>query len=542
MRTEKANRFQALLVCIGMLAGILQGCAAKVPERSIKDYGEAVFGVYFMTSEPVLQENGKDYVNYWIASARAITLMYRENNYRKAAKIINCLMGTFSRNGYFPRADYKSYNTFEYGWASCLDAPPAAVAAQMLYEHTGKAKYKRFVSQLMEYIPTNVSEHGFIATANGKRWLFEYAETDTDAENGAFVLNGSMVGTLSTCILASYFSDEGLRQLVTESTENYKAMMENYLYDNNEWCYYMLNRKTVNQPHYVLFEIRLCEALYALTQDTFYQEQAELRRSMLLRWYKAYVYQDKTDGRTYVTMLRGGAPHYYNNDLYATRLELYDEGGELLKSEVMSGREREYGVIRVEMPENASKTVWLVDRYPDVPLFSVCLGELQLEEGYPVNPSDHILDTVLNANADGAFSEDGELVLTNKTGTANVVGTFSAPASGDPETVFVIEFENYSPCECSMNLVLYDQTGLGISRTLLPLQYGKCYAAFSVLGFVQKETSLCDVASFNLRLYTNSIPDDTEYSLRIKNIYAFQNTWEYLQYMEQSEYLPLWRE
>ena len=538
MRTAKTKRPLAILLCIGILLGILQGCMFKRQGESIKDFGDTVFNVFLSSSKPELQENGKDYVSYWVAASYAITRMYLKKDYRTSAKIVDRLMDTFSRYGCFPRPAYQSY---AYGWVCSMDAPPVAVAALMLYDRTGKTKYRDFVLQLKEYMLKDVSEHGFTAEVNGKRWLFEYAEMHTNEENGAFVLNGSMLGTMAVSMLAVYLHDEELQELVEESTENYKEMMDLFLYEDNTWCYYMLNRKTVNQPHYVLFEIRVCEALYELTKDSFYQEQASLRRSMLLQWYKAYVYPDPADGKTYLTMLRGGAPHYYYNDLYATRLDMYDDAGILKKSDVMFGRELDFAVIRTEMPDNVSKVTWTIDRTKEKPLYSVSLGELQVEKGYAVDPSDYILETELNAKADGMIHENGEVVLVKDTGTANVIGQFSRAASGDMETIFVIELENDSDCTCSMNIVLYDSNGLGISRTLLPLQYGKCSAAFSLLGFVQKETALCDVASFNLRIYTNSIPDDTEYALRINHIYAFQNTWEYMQYLEQSDYIPLWR-
>lgn len=522
---------------------ILTTSAAEVGDSknenigSIADYGDTVLNIYMVLLDgmPQMQENGIDFVNYWMSAAYAITKMYKYNDYATAAAIVDCMMDTFSRNGYFPRP---AYSTFAYGWVSGMDAPPIAIASQMLYEHTGEEKYKDFALQLLDFIPKDVSEHGFTASVNGKRWLFEYADTRTNDANGKFVLNGSMVATLSTSILADYFNSEKLRVLVEESTENYKEMMDQYLFRNHEWCYYMLNTKTVNQPHYVIFEIRLCDALFEMTGDAFYQEQAAIRREMLLRYYKGYLYTDDTGSHSF-SFLRGGAPHYYYNDLYETKVDMFDDAGQLIKTETVGGRKLTDAVIQASIPEGVSKVTWTAKSGT---LFSVLIGELQLENGYDVVSSEYAANVDLAASADGAFNNEGDLVLINNTGKANLTGKLPAPVPSDPETIFVIEFDNLSDLNCTMDMTLYDSAGSALNRTLIQLQSGKCFAAFGLPGFLQKETDLIDISSFRLRVFTTAIPKDTESKLRIGNVYVFHNTWEYMQYCKQTDCTALWRE
>lgn len=136
---------------------------------NVLDYGEIVFNPLmrepeYADSKLSLQENGMDYTNYWVQTVIAITALYKEDNIEYAENIIQNEIRTFEKYGFFPRPEYID---FEYGWVSCMDAPVIGVAAQMLYEKTGKSEYKDFVYKLVEYIKKDVTEHGFVAKVGG---------------------------------------------------------------------------------------------------------------------------------------------------------------------------------------------------------------------------------------------------------------------------------------------------------------------------------------------------------------------------------------
>ena len=210
MRSAKSHLLQAASFLL--IAAILAALAVRPastqapPQTSMHDYSETVYSPVmsdtkynFSGTKLDLQENGLDYVNYWVQASIAITTLLNNGVTDDVRAVIDCLMGTFFRNGYFPRPPYQD---FEYGWVSSMDTPVIAVLAQMMYEETNDTKYKDFVTQLSDYMTKNVSEHGYIAQIHGQPWLFEYADTNTTAETGEFVLNGSLLGTLCTAMVA----------------------------------------------------------------------------------------------------------------------------------------------------------------------------------------------------------------------------------------------------------------------------------------------------------------------------------------------------
>lgn len=123
--------------------------------NELNDVGDSFFG---------LQNNGKDYVNYYIAASNAISMIieYREDDNNKAyleeaISVEKSLMETFKRNGCFPRPEYKDYKD---GWVSSMDAPTIMVLTQMIYEITGEEQYQNFKNELKEYVLHDTSRGG----------------------------------------------------------------------------------------------------------------------------------------------------------------------------------------------------------------------------------------------------------------------------------------------------------------------------------------------------------------------------------------------
>ena len=135
-----------ILLCVIIVSLFLHLNDKNRISNKISDYNDIVFMALasedsFSELKLSIQDNGKDYYNYWAVSVTAITEI-RDGNIEKAIEIIDRNIDTFYHYGYFPRPAYKS---LDYGWVSCMDAPVVGVASQMLYEITGDEKYEQFV-------------------------------------------------------------------------------------------------------------------------------------------------------------------------------------------------------------------------------------------------------------------------------------------------------------------------------------------------------------------------------------------------------------
>ena len=509
---------------------------------SIWEYSDTVYdpmliGESVPDIEFYMQENGLDFVNYWVMTSAGIGDLRSGDatQLEKVEEILSSLMGTFERNGYFPRP---AYDEFEYGWVSAMDAPPIAVLAQMMYEKTGDEKYQSFVSELSEYMLKDVSEYGYIAKIDGERWLFEYANADTDAESGLFVLNGSMLGTLGTAMIAQATANQDLLELVESQTRLYEKMMPRFWYEDDSWCYYSLRDSTVNQPHYIIFEIRLLKALAEVTEESFYQQEAQRRIDLLKSYYKIYVYEE--NGSQQYMFLRSGAPHYYYTDIYTTELVFFDQNDRELDRQQLAENDPETACMVGEYPPGTERIEWHI-----IPseLWSLDMGDLaimQVDDSINMEPI--LLDCDYTASSDGAVVDsvlqiDSELSEEER---CNFMGTFSQPISTSAEKIYALEVNNQSDTSFSANIVLYSADGTAISWYLKPILPGKNLLVFSPLGCSEYgRNPITDIDFFNLRLYTVGM-EDVSAEIEIGNLMEFNNTLSFANELTSTEYCINW--
>ena len=493
--------------------------------------------VNFSPEKLSMQKNGLDYENYWVQASIGVSMVLGKGSLEGAKSITDCLMGTFARNGYFPRPEYRG---LPFGWVSSMDAPVIAVLAQLVYEKTGEIKYQEFVSQLSEYMTKDVSEHGYIAQINKKSWLFEYADAATTQETGWFVLNGSLVGTLGTAMIASVTDNRELWKLVQEQTELYQEMMPEYWYADNSWCYYMLNEPTVNTPHYVIFEIRLFQALADVTGVDFYAKEAQRRIDVMKSSYQLYLYD--ADGGCQYVFLRGGMPHYYYTDIYDTELVFFAADGTVIKRDRMEGRDYANAWMTGEFPEEAVRVEWNV--VPNA-LWSVNMGELNLvrmvtADAVPTAP----LSISYTSDRDGIITDRTLLIRPDYSDElrAELEGLLSSPISISPQDIFAFELENLSEETLSANIVLYDSNSFGMGRYVQSLVPGKNLVTFALPGFQNygKDT-LQDLAFFILRIYTNEMTE-AEAVVQVGNFYQLKNQLQLRNLTLSSNYQIKWGE
>lgn len=232
----------------------------RIMHDSVFDFNKDVWKTYIYASDMSsfnehngLQTNKVDYINYATRASTAVTELYEYNSgnrkdvdrFNKALYILNNLKNTFYRYGFFPRP---AYENFQYGWVSSMDAPVVALAAQMAYEITDDEQWSSFRNDLLSYCKKNTKEHGFLLQEkDGNIWPLEYAEQSTTEENAEYVINGSLFGYQALEMLASVCEDKELYGILDKILYNYEKKSPDYIYNNEEWLWYSLNPKIINQ-------------------------------------------------------------------------------------------------------------------------------------------------------------------------------------------------------------------------------------------------------------------------------------------------------
>ena len=517
-----------ILLCVIIVSLFLHLNDKNRISNKISDYNDIVFMALasedsFSELKLSIQDNGKDYYNYWAVSVTAITEI-RDGNIEKAIEIIDRNIDTFYHYGYFPRPAYKS---LDYGWVSCMDAPVVGVASQMLYEITGDEKYEQFVRDVSEYILSDVSEHGFVSDIGGSKWIFEYANTQTNKENGEFVLNGSLLGTLTIEILAQITENKDLERLVNSSIKSYEQYFSKYWYSDDSWCYYKLNELRVNQPHYVIYEIRLLDALYEVTGKSIFNKESRKRRELLKSYYTLVV--DECDKYTFI---RAGAPHYYYMDIHDTILNFYNNEGQLLTRDICSGSSGDKFYMQGVMPQNTSSIQWIIQTKH----WSVDMGDLVTKYNtFSVDLKDREIPVTFNASGDVELNGGGsQLKVYYNTGKLTISGKLDQLISIEKDDIVLIEFKNMSDITIeTTNVIVYDEKDNSASRYLTEITPGNSVIFFSPIGFVQSDVDYSKITGFNVRLYTVPLKYAVGADIEIGNVYKFNNQFEYYQYLEE---------
>ncbi len=287
-----------------------------------------------------LQDNGKDYVNYWIIAERGInySLAYKNNPtkidaLKESESILNSLMKTYNSYGKFPRPEYSDQN-LGYGWVSAMDAPTIMLLSQMIYEITGKDQYGEFVNDLKEYVIRDIDDGGFNYNIShylwekDKTWPLEYASADLDSSKYLYVNNGAIVGFLGCKIMALVDNDSEFERYCDNVEKAYESSKEDFLYEKYPWAYYMLNKRTVMQPHYMIFEERLFDAGSKICKSSYWADGYQYRRNAMKSVLNLEFH--KTDKGDIGIMRRACAPHSYLIDVYNTEVEFLDQQNNII--------------------------------------------------------------------------------------------------------------------------------------------------------------------------------------------------------------------
>lgn len=538
------NRAISTILCICLM---FNSANYKNKTNSVFNWGRDAFDTligdttFDVDDYAGFQDNSVDYINYWINASNAVGLLCNsyydndDNALDNAKVIVDNLMSTYYRYGYFPRPQYDKYS---YGWVSSMDSPVILLATQMLYEITGDKKYESYRDDLKELIMKTTKENGFIYNEGDDFWMFEYADKNTDPITGYYVLNGSLVGYQALYMVANSIEDEDYIKLCEKQLKSYKKMCNQYWYVNEEWSYYMLNPKKVNPPHYLLFEKKLFETLYSIQGDEFFHEESTKRERALKGVLKLYSVKENGNRKFY--LLRACAPHPYQLDIYQTELEILDED----KNVIQTFYESSTGTVgALEFENGMFMTGNLKEEAVYYRIYSI---NGKYSDKYLIFESEiKNIDKTNNEKLNVAFNFSGDLKvsegslrldknITDDT-KGNVIIDFYKSVPKDVESYIGIEVEVKEGDKIPVSIVLYDVKGSGVVRYYTPLVNGKNLILLSFLGFVDSH-EIDDISRVMIRLHSANISEKENYFININDVYNFNNSTEVHDYISHSEY------
>lgn len=213
------------------------------------------------------------------------------------------------------------YGKLKAGWYSGMDSWSFPLLLVGLWQETGRIEYRSLAEKLIREVARDVEAGGTVWRSSEGCWFSEYAWDGMSRKDEYQVLNGHLYALQAVHMLATALNNSELAQLYRCGVQATKKNSVRFLGDG-VWPLYMLNPRTIDPTHYVIYETMQFDALYLLDPDPFFREQAAARRAVLERHFP--VYARKVDDGYALTFSAVGAPHPYAIDTYALELECSD--------------------------------------------------------------------------------------------------------------------------------------------------------------------------------------------------------------------------
>lgn len=459
-------------------------------------------------------------------------------------QVTEILIGKYDlENAGMPRYGFP-YRDLLAGWWSGMAASLLALDLAYVYKATGNTRYR---SILEKYLPnlTEAPPNGGITWHNSDGcWFSEYAWEAMAEGDEYYVLNGHLYALQAIKMLAIELDDarfEGLYECGLNRTRATAAQ-----FHRRPWHRYMLNPRTIDPVHYVIFETIQFDALYDLDPQEFYLQEAEARRTSLRAFFPVYQY---FNGDRYNLVLPViGPPHPYDIDTYPIRARCEDEAGAELTFGNSLVNDDSLGPLQRGFA--AGSSVLRVNRCD---VYSDYLGRSQrIWSGSPVDvapPSDgHSLAFLESARWDavqtapGQFRIDPSIVTrpdepsnyANNQGRIEIELTDALILEAETDLIGIM-VEPDRNLAIGVGFAGTTSTGesLDIFRYYPPVEAGlKNLILLSKLGFDRGE-ELHSLKSATLVVYTAELKNTS--ALSLFEVRAFSNALELRQYLEEHE-------
>ena len=218
--------------------------------------------------------------------------------------------------------DYKyAYNGLKPGWRSGMDSYSFPLLLVSVWQETGNDRYLQLARRLLDHAGKDVTDGGLVWRETNGCWFSEYAWDGMTADDEYHVLNGHLYALQAVRMIAEAIRDQELHSLYECGLAATKARAEEFKI-GTQWARYMLRPSTINPVHYLIIETMQFDAMVRLDPDSFYAEQAALRRNLLNKYFPVRFVAGEDGSRLWLSAL--GAPHPYWIDTYPLYLTCRD--------------------------------------------------------------------------------------------------------------------------------------------------------------------------------------------------------------------------
>ena len=220
----------------------------------------------------------------------------------------------------FPFGDYPGM------WWSGMANSVIALAFVTGYDIFREVEYWEWGLRSLAGSIRPIEENGSaLDIAPDSRWYFEYVRDGLSVDNAKFVLNGFLLNLIVVKIFERITGDSYYEEAFVTGVNGLKHNSDRFYYPDMEWTYYMLNPLTIESVHYAIYDIMLYDALFILTNDVFFAQEARIRRGILKMEYPIM----KLNDRHMFSLI--GPPHPYWIDTYGIGIHFWS-GGKVFRS------------------------------------------------------------------------------------------------------------------------------------------------------------------------------------------------------------------
>jgi len=201
-------------------------------------------------------------------------------------------------------------------WYSGMANASLGLAFALGYEIFQDSLYLDFAYKAFNSVISDIDKGGCsLKFEENSKWFLEYATRNSDTTNSNFVLNGFLHQLLALKIFADYTNDETYQNNYEKGLEGLRLKSKDFYYPDGNWTFYQLNPKSIEPPHYVIYDIILFESLYNISKDDLFLNEVETRRNIIKSHYNLQCKKTKNK-KTIYFFSQIGTPHPYLVDIY----------------------------------------------------------------------------------------------------------------------------------------------------------------------------------------------------------------------------------
>ncbi|MCK5135402.1 MAG: hypothetical protein KAR19_06395 [Bacteroidales bacterium] len=432
---------------------------------------------------------------------------------------------------------HKEYKAGE--WHSGMANSIIALSFLQAYIIFDEPSYLRYAEQAMMGVTEEISKGGSALKVESGKWFLEYASKTIDHDKARFVLNGFLYQLLALKLYCDITGDEYFIKEYKSGLLAYQDLYEQFHYESGDWTYYSLNPKSVETPHYVIFDIILLDALYELTNETVFNVESSYRRNILRKHYNLEsIPLNRRQGIYCFSQV--GPPHPYWVDIYPTTIRFLSEND---SKEIYLKNPREVGV-PIESRCFSIDTL-TTDKYRIVEVWavyhsdSVLLFESKIENIKHAIEPDIFPDYDLMTNLLAEKESSKRAIIQNPASGTNlnrgaISVQFDQVFIGNKDKYLGIVINSQKKFT-SLRIFLTNTLNERASRYYLnTLDSGKDnLILISVNGFGNiEQLTNTNFSSLELHFYNVPPKEDSPYSIDIKNVVFFQSNYNLLHFLK----------